>query len=164
MIKKDIRLEYIDAKIKALEAQTEALKAQEREIIEEMNKAKTRFDEEDFDGYVWIVDADGMIDSIPYHDAEDMGFDFERRRAFLSREDAERFRDSTQLLADTMFYKRLHDNKAGQGYFIVKSRNGHKYTATFCVSAPYPGAVGFSNADVVTDCEKWLNNIYNKGE
>jgi hypothetical protein len=157
MIIDDIRLEYIDAQI-------ELLKMQKEKIIEEIKKAKTKFDEEDFDGYVWIVDADGAIDSIPYCDAEDMGFDFESRRAFLSRGDAERFRDSTQLLADTMFYKRLHDNKEGQGYFIVKSRNGHKYTATFCVSAPYPGAVGFSNADTAIDCEKWLNKIYNKGE
>lgn len=157
MIKKDIRLEYLDAKI-------EALKAQKRKIIEEINKAKTKFEEEDFDGYVWVVGGDGVVCSIPYHDAEDMGFDFENRRAFLSREDAEYFRNSTQLIVDTMFYKRLHDNKAGQGYFIVKSRNNHKYVATFCTTAPYPGAVGFSNPDTAIECEKWLNNIYNKGE
>lgn len=119
---------------------------EEYAIAEKIPDTRSRYYEKDFDEYVWIVTADGKIESIPYCDAEIDNFDFESRRAFLSRQDAEEFLKRTQTIADLMFFRRVNDRKY--------HKNNDKITSAYIPNPP----IYFSSEDMVRDCYAWLNH------
>lgn len=142
---KEEKLATMRTAIAVLDARLKDLK-KEYAIAEKMPDIRSRYYEEDFDEYVWIVTADGKIESIPYRDAEIDNFDFENRRAFLSRQDAEEFLKRTQTIADLMFFRRVNDRK----YY----ENNYKITSAYIPNPP----IYFSSEDMVRDCYAWLNH------
>lgn len=146
---KEEKLAAMRAAIAILDARLKELK-KEYAIAEKMPDVRSRYYEKDFDEYVWIVTADGKIESIPYCDAEIDNFDFESRRAFLSRQDAEEFLKRTQDIADLMFFRRVNDRK----YY----ENKYKTTSAYIPNPP----IYFSSEDMVRDCYAWLNHNHNQ--
>ena len=142
---KEEKLAAMRVAIGILDAKLYKMK-REYAIIEKMPDARSRYYEKDFDEYIWIVTADGKIESIPYSDAKIDNFDFESRRAFLSRQDAEEFLKRTQLIADLMFFRRVNDRK----YY----ENNYEITSAWIPVPP----VYFSSEDMVRDCYAWLNH------
>ena len=141
-----------EEKLAAMRTAIAVLDAKLNEIKEDYAKAekmpdvRSRYYEKDFDEYVWIVTADGKIESIPYSSAKIDNFDFESRRAFLSRQDAEEFLKRTQVIADSMFFRRVNDRK----YY----ENNYKITSAYVTNPP----IYFSSEDMVRDYYAWLNH------
>lgn len=146
---KEEKLAAMRAAIAILDARLKELK-KEYAIAEKMPDVRSRYYEKDFDEYVWIVTADGKIESIPYCDAEIDNFDFESRRAFLNRQDAVEFLKRTQDIADLMFFRRVNDRK----YY----ENNYKTTSAYIPNPP----IYFSSEDMVRDCYAWLNHNHNQ--
>ena len=142
---KEEKLAAMRAAIAVLDARLEELK-KEYVMTEKMPDARSRYYEKDFDGYVWIVTADGKIESMPYCDAEIDNFDFESRRAFLCRQEAVEFLKRTQAIADSMFFRRVNDRK----YY----ENNYKITPAYVPNPP----IYFSSEDMVRDYYAWLNH------
>lgn len=142
---KEEKLATMRTAIAVLDARLKELK-KEYAIAEKMPDTRSRYYEKDFDEYVWIVTADGKIESIPYCDVEIDNFDFESRRAFLSRQDAEEFLKRTQNIADIMFFRRVNDRKY--------CKDNYKITSAYIAIPP----MYFSSEDMVKDCCDWLNH------